>query len=31
MDETVVKLLLAVLVGGLIGAECEVRVSAGLG
>lgn len=30
MNETVVKLLLAVLVGGLIGAEREVRVGVGL-
>ena len=30
MDETVVKLLLAVLVGGLIGAEREIRVGQGL-
>jgi uncharacterized membrane protein YhiD involved in acid resistance len=30
MDETVVKLLLAVLVGALIGAEREVRVGVGL-
>jgi putative Mg2+ transporter-C (MgtC) family protein len=30
MDETVVRLLLAVLVGGLIGAEREVRVGVGL-
>ena len=30
MDETVLKLLLAVVVGGLIGAEREIRVGAGL-